>query len=616
MGHSHAVHDKDTHFFIDPITRAITTDSEKLSVMQYDHNSERLTFEMPRFIESHDMAECNRVEVHFLNIDSKTKDQISGHRELDDFRIDPADKDKVIVSWLISKGATKLGGKLNFLLNFRCVEDGVETYAWHTNFFLNYVVNAGMDAAALFENEYVDVIEQWKASVVKYFEDDLTAWKADTKREITQDVSSTFDQKLAVERGRIDQFTALKDGSTTGDAELQDIRVGADGTTYESAGAAVRDQIAELKTLPIPSKVRIDYAGVEGYNKGYIDTNGIVVDYPGAYVSDYIAVVGGTQIEYFIDCISNIACGIAVYDYTKKIIDYIGSKSAVGGQFLNVQGTYNVPAYAKYIRFSMANGQTYTSEAQYISFTTNVGAKVVIDNMAKKMAESGEQWKGKKWVAFGTSITDTSFVNVETGEVTGKFVPYLVELSGLNVTNCGIAGGCIGRGGMHGGTGNILDKILQTDISDSDLITIEGLVNDFACAVSIGEIGDTDNTTVCGALYQAIKYCVEKSNAAVVLLTESYGKEYVLSNGNIANYCIDKRNSLGLLQKDYNDAIVKVGAYMGVPVIDCGAKSHINNFHPEYIIDQIHHTEIGGEQYAEVIWQELKHLRPIVKTEQ
>ena len=62
MGHTHAVYDSDTHFLIDPITRAITNaNNAKTALMQHDHNSERYTFECPRYIEQHDMSKCNRV---------------------------------------------------------------------------------------------------------------------------------------------------------------------------------------------------------------------------------------------------------------------------------------------------------------------------------------------------------------------------------------------------------------------------------------------------------------------------------------------------------------------------------------------------------------------------
>ena len=47
---------------------------------------------------------------------------------------------------------------------------------------------------------------------------------------------------------RVDQIASLPAGSTSGDAELMDIRVGYDGYTWPTAGDAVRGQAADLKS--------------------------------------------------------------------------------------------------------------------------------------------------------------------------------------------------------------------------------------------------------------------------------------------------------------------------------------------------------------------------------
>ncbi len=52
--------------------------------------------------------------------------------------------------------------------------------------------------------------------------------------------------EVTVLKNRMDAFTVLPDGSTAGDAELQDIRIGYDGTTYNTAADAVRGQAAAL----------------------------------------------------------------------------------------------------------------------------------------------------------------------------------------------------------------------------------------------------------------------------------------------------------------------------------------------------------------------------------
>lgn len=72
---------------------------------------------------------------------------------------------------------------------------------------------------------------------------DMKADKTFVDAQLAQKVD---DSTLDVERKRIDAFTRLSEGSTTGDAELIDARIGYDGVLYESAGDSVRKQTLKL----------------------------------------------------------------------------------------------------------------------------------------------------------------------------------------------------------------------------------------------------------------------------------------------------------------------------------------------------------------------------------
>lgn len=247
MEHKHGIYDKDMRFVIDPVTRAVKNTSPKTTIIQYDHNSERVTFELPRYIEGHDMSLSSKAEVHYQNVDIKTKEQRTGLYEMVDLQVDPEDESKVICSWLISSNATRHIGLLNFVARFSCVEDGVITYSWNTLFNSELTVSTGFNASSVVIAEYVDAIEQWKQSVMDYFKNDLTAWKDETATSMKSEVKAEFEQEIDVERKRIDNLVS---GSTPNNAEVLDIRVGADGKTYESAGTAVREQIKPLLGVP------------------------------------------------------------------------------------------------------------------------------------------------------------------------------------------------------------------------------------------------------------------------------------------------------------------------------------------------------------------------------
>ena len=86
-------------------------------------------------------------------------------------------------------------------------------------------------------------IIEGKDTTVEKLLNDLDATKAELSSQIKEKASIT---DLEVERARIDSFISLTEGSTTGDAELIDGRIGSDGKTYDNIGNAIRGQINYL----------------------------------------------------------------------------------------------------------------------------------------------------------------------------------------------------------------------------------------------------------------------------------------------------------------------------------------------------------------------------------
>lgn len=167
MAHTHNIVDSDATFDIDVITRAITTKSDKLYLVQYDHESERYTFKIPRLIEEHDTSLCDRIEVHFSNIAKSKKTRN------DDVYIVPKadvtnDEDNVYFSWLVSREATQLFGTLRFSVTFICLDDNDNViYEWGTDQFTNIQILEKSKHTETVLSEHPDLIEHIKQEVLE-----------------------------------------------------------------------------------------------------------------------------------------------------------------------------------------------------------------------------------------------------------------------------------------------------------------------------------------------------------------------------------------------------------------------------------------------------------------
>ena len=118
---------------------------------------------------------------------------------------------------------------------------------------------------------------------------------------------------LLVEKARIDSFTTLPTGSTTGDAELIDTRIGVDGVIYPNAGGAVREQLGVLfdtLSVDVVFDVLDNYIAVGGNGSltgfiGYSLTSPMPCYFEKFYIND---IFSGAYDVYSIGFYSNLPC--------------------------------------------------------------------------------------------------------------------------------------------------------------------------------------------------------------------------------------------------------------------------------------------------------------------
>ena len=169
MAHLHEVIDKDLHFIINPDTMDISCVGTVKALKRGDHKAERYTFEMPRYIEGHDMSLCNKVEVHYNNVkyDKETRETTT-NKSFDDvqgFGISKASEDAVIWTWLVQSDATQLDGTLNFCIRFACMNGDEIEYQKFSEIFESIPVGATIWNTEEVAKAHADVLEAWRHEI-------------------------------------------------------------------------------------------------------------------------------------------------------------------------------------------------------------------------------------------------------------------------------------------------------------------------------------------------------------------------------------------------------------------------------------------------------------------
>lgn len=436
---------------------------------------------------------------------------------------------------------------------------------------------------------------------------------------------------VELESARVTNIASLDEGSTTGDAELIDIRVGNDGKTYASAGEAVRKQFTEVANKLKDSVYylkelvngTVTFGGSSNVTNPTIANNTVRGDFA---ASGYVS-VGGVGGNYLLvgghtyrvathlthssastsgmtirpvrasalgtDFFANVAKGDwSINDVTPKTDCSLALRGAVATALSGVVCkvyVYDITDIPSDVLAEM----DFTNEKSYQS--------VLIANDTKN---TRRWYKGKKLVTFG----DNSVYG-------GMWQQYLENDFGLVCSNKGVDWSRVSGDEAY----SMHQDIRINDLDDdADVIAIMGGINDSAAKIAIGDLtlSNTDTSTFVGAL----NVMLSKIYYRYFKIGDFAGVEQIGSEKEVKiflmspPYVADEQFSgvYGSRLKEYAKAIKNVAELWHLPYVPVHENCQINHINStKYLLDAIDLNAEGGRLVASVVMGYLEANEPV-----
>lgn len=131
----------------------------KKSIVQRDHNIERLTFDCPRYWYEKDISTLN-IYINYISASQKAKGDDPGSSLCENVVIDENDQDMMHFDWVITNNVSQDVGGLLFLVCAKSVDsDGNEDVHWNSHLCKELEVQEGLEASSAIVKRYPDIIE-------------------------------------------------------------------------------------------------------------------------------------------------------------------------------------------------------------------------------------------------------------------------------------------------------------------------------------------------------------------------------------------------------------------------------------------------------------------------